>query len=64
MKSYTKKELANMAGVSKKTFASWLRSIEPQLASLGYKKNMKMLPPHIVKCIIEYYCIETGSKGK
>ena len=58
MKAMSKSELANAAGVSLSTFRRWLKSDEKYLRSQGILPTTKVLPPKVVKYLIEKYCIE------
>jgi hypothetical protein len=58
MKSYTKAQLADAAGVSAETFRRWLRSDRAFLAANGICPNTRLLPPKVVKYLCEKYDIE------
>ncbi len=58
MKAMLKSELASAAGVSKDTFRRWLQSDAEYMREQGVKPTSKMLPPKIVKYLIDKYCIE------
>lgn len=58
MKAVTKSELAQMAGVSMGPLSAWIKSIEGDLKAMGYRRNMKLLPPRIAKHIMDHFCIE------
>lgn len=53
-----KSELAAAAGVSGGTFRRWLQSDVEYLRGQGVKPTSKMLPPKVVKYLIDKYCIE------
>ncbi|MBQ0060347.1 MAG: DUF4248 domain-containing protein [Bacteroidaceae bacterium] len=57
MRSYTKSELAEMAGVSARTFTRWLSQHKLQLQQLGISPNAKIIPPVGVKYICDKYGI-------
>lgn len=57
MKAMLKSELARMAGVSRNTLGVWLESRSEELARMGYRKRMRLLPPHIVRFIMREYGI-------
>lgn len=58
MKAMLKSELAAAAGVSGGTFRRWLQSDVEYLRGQGVKPTSKMLPPKVVKYLIDKYCIE------
>ena len=62
MKSYTKQQLAAFAEVSLSTFNRWLRSIHHKLQPLGYRPSMRLLPPNIVKAIVDHFCIDIPNR--
>ena len=48
MKSYTKAQLADAAGVSAETFRRWLKTDRAFLAANGICPNTRLLPPKVV----------------
>ena len=58
MKSMTKSELAQAAGVSMKTLQRWLSRHSEELAILGVRPRDKLLPPVAVRYIAEQYGID------
>lgn len=62
MKAMLKSELADAAGVSRKTFHRWLETDAEFLREQGVKPKAKMLPPNVVKYLIEKYCIDLDPK--
>ena len=58
MKAMSKSELADKAGVSVNTLMNWCKPFQEELALMGMLPNAKVLPPHIVKYIIEKLCID------
>ena len=58
MKSMTKSELAQAAGVSMKTLQRWLSRHSDELAILGVRPRDKLLPPVAVRYIAEQYGID------
>ena len=58
MKAMLKSELASAAGVSRDTFRRWLQSDAEYMREQGVKPTSKMLPPKVVKYLIDKYCIE------
>ena len=57
MKSMTKFELAQTAGVSPATFRRWLKTDKAFLDANGIAPRTKILPPIVVKYLCEKYCI-------
>jgi len=57
MKSMSKSELANCAGVSVRTLMNWCRAFNKELTEMGMLPNQKLLPPHVVKFIAEKFDI-------
>ena len=60
MKAMTKQQLADSAGVTTKTLMSWCGPFLKELETMGMQPHMKVLPPHIVRFIIEKFCIDVG----
>ena len=58
MKSLTKSELANYAGVSVKTLMNWIKPYTNELESMGLRPNAKVLTPRIVEFIVHKFCID------
>lgn len=57
MKSYTKSQLAQMAGVSLRTFSRWTREHAAELRAVGMTRHTHILPPKAVKFICDFYGI-------
>ena len=53
-----KNELANAAGVSRRTFIKWLRTDKEFLEKHNCFVTDKIFPPVVVKYLIEKYVIE------
>ncbi|MCQ2210323.1 MAG: DUF4248 domain-containing protein [Paludibacteraceae bacterium] len=53
-KSMSKKEFANMVGISVRTLNRWIKRIEKDLYGIGYDKNSHILSPKIV----EFLCMK------
>ena len=53
MKAMTKQQLAQCAGVTVRTLLNWCRPYRKELARMGLKPGMRVLPPHIVKWIAD-----------
>jgi hypothetical protein len=62
MRAMLKSELAAAAGVSRETFRRWLLTDVEYLRSLGLTPKTKMLPPRVVKYLIDKYCIDVPQK--
>ena len=58
MKSYTKAQLADAAGVSPETFRRWLKTDRAFLEANGLRPTTKLFPPNVVKYLCEKYAIE------
>ena len=54
----TKQQLAQCAGVTVRTLFNWCRPYRKELARMGLKPGMRVLPPHIVKWIADKFCID------
>ena len=57
MKATTKSHLAAEAGVSLSNLSRWLLTKEAALLPMGYRRNMRLLPPHIANYIRREYGI-------
>ena len=57
-KSMSQSELANCAGVNRRTLFRWLLKHKKQLVALGVVPNAKTLPPAAVRYICETFCID------
>lgn len=58
MKSMTKSELADKAGVSISTFSRWLRKHVTELGTMGVSPNAHILNPIAVRYVCEEYGID------
>lgn len=58
MKSAYKYELADAAGVSRRTFQRWLSENRSRLSRFGVKPTSHMLPPRAVKWVCDEYGID------
>ncbi len=58
MKAMSKQQLADAAGVSVKTLMEWCRPYEKRLQRMGLRHRAKVLEPHIVKFLVETFCID------
>lgn len=58
MKSYSKTQLAEAAGVSPETFRRWLKTDRAFLEANGITPTTKLFPPKVVKYLCEKYAIE------
>ena len=58
MKAMSKQQLADCAGVTVQTLMNWCKPFQKELENLGMRPNSKVLPPQIVKFIIEKLCID------
>ena len=57
-KFISKKQLAELAGVSPRTFTRYLASRRHILEAMGVLPNARLLPPQAVKYVCEDYCID------
>jgi len=57
-KFISKKQLAELAGVSSRTFTRYLASRRHILDTMGVLPNARLLPPQAVKYVCEDYCID------
>ena len=58
MKSMTKQQLADKAGVSLNTLNRWCKPLQKDLEAMGVQPNTRLLPPVAVKFIAEKFCID------
>ena len=58
MKSMSKSELADRAGVSVNILMNWCKPFRKELTAMGMLPNAKVLPPLIVKFISDKFCID------
>ena len=58
MKSMSKQQLADKAGVSLNTLNKWCKPIQNELLQLGMIPGTRMLPPVVVKFIADRFCID------
>ena len=54
----SKKELAELAGVSPSTFKRYLRTRQHVLSQMGVSPKAQKLPPQAVRYVCEDYCID------
>ena len=62
MKAMLKCELADCAGVSRRTLARWLSLHRTELEQLGLTPSMRLLPPRVVAYICRQYGIELPAR--
>ena len=58
MKSMSKQQLADKAGVSLSTFNRWCKPLQQQLEHLGMIPGARLLPPNVVKYLADRFCID------
>ena len=58
MKSMSKQQLADKAGVSLNTLNKWCKPIQNELLQLGMIPGARILPPVVVKFIADRFCID------
>ena len=61
MKAMSKSELAESAGVSLSTLRRWCNTCNDELVAMGWKPQMKVLPPRIAKFLADRFCIDVGT---
>ena len=54
----SKQQLADCAGVSVNTLMKWCKPFMNELEQMGLSPNDKVLPPNIVKFLVEKFCID------
>ena len=55
-------ELANLAGVSKRTLQRWMLRHRPALLELGYRPHDKYIAPRALAYLCREFCIEIDGK--
>jgi hypothetical protein len=58
MKSYSKAQLTDAAGVSPETFRRWLKTDRAFLEANGIRPRTRLFPPKVVKYLCEKYSID------
>jgi hypothetical protein len=58
MKSMTRQQLAQCAGISAKTLKNWMKPFEQELMAMGMPQGKGLLPPNVVRWLAEKYCID------
>ena len=58
MKSYSKQQLADCAGVSVRTLMRWCQPYMEELTQLGFRPAMRIFPPRIVIFLADKFCID------
>lgn len=56
--SMTRKELADLAGVSERTLRRWIQRSHQQLIASGYQPSQRKLTPRVVRLLMDFYGIE------
>ena len=56
--SMTRKELAQLAGVSERTLRRWIQRSHQQLIASGYQPSQRKLTPRVVRLLMDFYGIE------
>jgi len=57
-KFISKRQLAQLAGVSERTFSRYLSTRRSILDAMGVLPHARLLPPQAVKYVCEDYCID------
>ena len=58
MKAMSKQQLADAAGVTVTTLMNWCRPYQKELEAMGMRPNSKVLPPRVVKYLVDLFCID------
>jgi transposase len=58
MKSMSKQQLAEKAGVSLNTLNRWCKPFRQELEALGLQPNARMLPPVVIKFIADKFDLD------
>ena len=58
MKAMSKQQLADAAGVSVKVLMNWCKPFRSEFEKMGLKPKDRVLPPRIVKFLVEKFCID------
>ena len=58
MKAMSKQQLADCAGVSRRTLMRWCKQHQQELQKMGLKPNAKVLSPRITAYIVQQMCID------
>jgi hypothetical protein len=58
MKSMTRKQLADRAGVTTQTFKNWLEPHLDQLHAMGMPTGKGAIPPNVIDYLIKTFNIE------
>jgi transposase len=58
MKSMSKQQLADKAGVSLNTLNRWCKPFRQELEALGLQPNARMLPPVVIKFIADKFDLD------
>jgi transposase len=58
MKSMSKQQLADKAGVSLNTLNRWCKPFRQELEALGLQPNARMLPPVVIKFIADKFALD------
>ena len=53
----SKKEFANMVGISVRTLNRWLKRADGELSSIGYDKRCHVMNPKIVEFLCEKFVV-------
>ena len=58
MKSMTKSQLADCAGISVKTLMRWCKPYSQELQQMGLRRDSRVLSPAAVMFIAKKFCID------
>lgn len=58
IKAMGRAQLAQLAGVSERTLRRWLHISHDDLKAVGYRPSQRLLPPRVVRYMMDFYGIE------
>lgn len=58
IKAMSRAQLAQLAGVSERTLRRWLHISHAELSAVGYRPSQRLLPPRVVRYMMDFYGIE------
>jgi hypothetical protein len=58
MKSMTRQQIAECAGVTPKTLKKWMQPYMAELTAMGMPTGKGLLPPNVIRWLADKYCID------